>query len=53
MVDKAVGVLLAIVTLASVAVILSKKSDTGKVLTSFFTGFTNSIRGAVSPVTGA
>ena len=51
MVDRAVGILLAIVTLASVAAILSKKSDTGNVLTSFFNGFSSSIRSAVSPIT--
>lgn len=53
MVDRAIGILLAIVSLAAAAVILSKKSDTGNILTSFFSGFSSSIRSAVSPITGA
>jgi len=52
MADRAIGVLLAIVSLASLAVIVSKKSDTGNVLTSLLTGFSSSIRAAVSPITG-
>lgn len=52
MVDKSIGVLLAIVGVASLAVVVSKKSDTAKVLTSFLNGFSTSIRAAVSPITG-
>lgn len=52
MVDRALGVLIAIVGLASLAVVLSKKSDTAKVLTSFLEGFSNTIRASVSPITG-
>lgn len=52
MIDKAIGVLIAIVGLASVAVVLSKRSDTARVLDSFLSGFSGTIRAAVSPVTG-
>lgn len=52
MVDRTIGVLIAIVGLASLAVIVSKRSDTAKVLSSLLTGFSNSVRAAVSPVTG-
>ena len=51
MLDKAFGVLVAIVGLASIAVIVSKRSNTAAVLTSFLNGFSNSIKAAVSPVT--
>lgn len=52
MADKAIGVLVAIVGLASLAVIVSKRSDTAKVLDSLLGGFSTSVRAAVSPVTG-
>lgn len=52
MIDRSIGVLIAVVGLASLAVIVSKKSDTAKVLTSLLSGFTSSIRAAISPVTG-
>ena len=52
MIDKSIGVLIAIVGLASLAVIVSKRSDTAKVLTALLGGFQKSIRAAVSPVTG-
>lgn len=51
MVDRAIGVLIAIVGLAALAVIVSKRSDTAKVITALLTGFTNAVKGAVSPVT--
>ena len=51
MVDKGLGVLIAIVGLAALAVIVSKRSDTAKVLTALLGGFTGAIKGAVSPVT--
>lgn len=51
MVDKGLGVLIAIVGLAALAVVVSKRSDTAKVLTALLGGFTGAIRGAVSPVT--
>lgn len=52
MADKAIGVAIAIVGLASLAVIVSKKTQTAKVLDSLLGGFSKSIRAAVSPVTG-
>lgn len=51
MVDKGLGVLIAIVGLAGLAVVVSKRSDTAKVLTALLSGFTNAVKGAVSPVT--
>lgn len=51
MVDKGIGVLLAVVGLASLAVVLSKRSATASVLTSGLNGFSNTIRAAVSPIT--
>jgi hypothetical protein len=51
MADKALGVLIAIVGLAGLAVVVSKRSDTAKVLTALLTGFSNSVKAAVSPVT--
>lgn len=52
MVDRAIGVFIAIVGLAAIAVIVSKKSDTARVLDSLLGGFSSSVRAAVSPVTG-
>ncbi|HEY6018774.1 MAG TPA: hypothetical protein VIY48_02460 [Candidatus Paceibacterota bacterium] len=52
MADKAIGVLIAIVGLASLAVVVSKKSNTAKVLDSLLGGFSKAVRAAVSPVTG-
>jgi xanthine/uracil/vitamin C permease (AzgA family) len=52
MVDKGIGVFIAIVGLASIAVVVSKRSQTAKVLDSLLSGFSKSIRAAVSPVTG-
>lgn len=52
MLDKAIGVLIAIVGLASLAVVVSKRSNTAKVLDSLLGGFSKAIRSAVSPVTG-
>ena len=52
MVDKAVGVLMAIVFLAALGVIVSKRAQTAGVLTSFFKGFSGLVKVAVSPVTG-
>lgn len=51
MIDKSIGVLVAIVGLASLAVIVSKRSNTAKVLDSLLGGFSKSINAAVSPVT--
>lgn len=52
MIDKGVGVLIAIVGLASLAVIVSKKSNTAKVLDSLLGGFSKAVKAATSPVTG-
>lgn len=52
MLDRAIGVLIAIVGLASLAVVVSKRSNTAKVLDSLLGGFSKAIRSAVSPVTG-
>jgi len=51
MIDKGIGVFIAIVGLAGLAVVVSKKSDTAKVLTSLLGGFSQAVRSAVSPVT--
>lgn len=53
MLDKGIGVLIAIVGLASLAVVVSKRSNTAKVLDSLLGGLGKLIRSAVSPVTGA
>lgn len=50
MVDKALGVLIAIVGLAALAVVVSKRSDTAKVVNSLLSGFSGAVRAAVSPV---
>lgn len=51
MVDKGIGVLIAVVGLASLAVVVSKRSATASVLTAGLNGFSNTIKAAVSPVT--
>lgn len=51
MVDKFVGLFVFIVGLAALAVVVSKRSNTAAVLTSFLNGFSNNIKAAVSPVT--
>ena len=51
MADKALGVLIAIVGLAGIAVIVSKRSNTAAVLTAALNGFSNGVKAAVSPVT--
>ena len=53
MIDRSIGVLIAIVGLASIAVIVSRKSDTAKVLDSLLGGFSTAVRSAVSPITGS
>jgi len=52
MVEKGIGIILAIVGLSALAVIVSKRSDTAKVLDSLLGGLGKLIRSAVSPVTG-
>lgn len=51
MFDKAIGLFVFVVTLAMLAVVVSKRSNTAAVLTSFLNGFSNNIKAAVSPVT--
>lgn len=51
MIDKSIGVLIAIVGLASLAVVVSKRSDTARVLDSLLGGFSGAINAAVSPIT--
>ena len=52
MADKAIGVIIAIVGLSALAVVVSKRSNTAKVLDSLLGGLGKLIRSAVSPVTG-
>jgi hypothetical protein len=49
--DKAIGVFLGITTLAMVAVVVSKRSDTAKVITALLSGYSSAVKAAVSPVT--
>lgn len=50
-IDKGIGVLIAVLGLAALAVVVSKRSNTAKVLETFLKGFRGLIEGAVSPVT--
>ena len=50
MIEKGIGVLLAIVGLASLAVVLSKRSNTANVLTALLSGFSGAVGKAVSPI---
>jgi xanthine/uracil/vitamin C permease (AzgA family) len=52
MIDKTIGVFIALIGLASLAVIVSKRSNTAKVLQALLGGFSSTVRAAVSPVTG-
>lgn len=52
MVDRALGVLALIIGVTALAVIVSKKSNTAKVLNSLLGGIADLQRAAVSPVTG-
>lgn len=51
MADKAIGVFIAIVGLAAIAVVVSKRSNTAQVLNALLSGFSSAVRAAVSPVT--
>jgi hypothetical protein len=51
MVDKGIGVLITIIGLAALAVVVSKRSNTAKVLDALLGGFSNAIKVAISPVT--
>lgn len=50
MIDKMIGVLIALVFLTGLAVVVSKRSDTAKVLTAFLNGFSNNLKAASSPI---
>lgn len=52
MVDRAIGVIVTIVMVSALAVIVSKRSNTAKVLDSLLGGVSKLIRASVSPVTG-
>lgn len=51
MLDKTIGVFIAITTLAALAVVVSKRSNTAKVLDALLGGFSRMVTAAVSPVT--
>lgn len=51
MVDKGIGVLIAVLGLAALAVIVSKRSNTAKVVSALLGGFSNAVKVAISPVT--
>lgn len=50
MIDRTIGVLIAIVGLAALAVVVSKRSNTAKVLDSLLGGFSGAIKAATSPI---
>jgi hypothetical protein len=50
--DKAIGVITLIVGITALSVIVSKRSNTAKVLDSLLGGIARLQRAAVSPVTG-
>lgn len=51
MVDKGIGVIVTMIGLAALAVIISKRSNTAKVLDSLLGGLGNLIKVSISPVT--
>ncbi len=52
MVDKAVGIIASIITLAALAIIISKKSNTASVVDSLLGNLRKLIAVSISPVTG-
>lgn len=52
MVDKVIGVFIAFIGLTALAVVISSRANTARVLEAFFKGFSSVQRAAVSPVTG-
>lgn len=50
--DKAIGLGVAFIGLTGLAVVVSNRANTAKVLDSLLGGFANVQRAAVSPVTG-
>lgn len=51
MVDRTIGIFIAIIGLAALAVIVSKRSNTARVLDALLGGFSKAVGVAVSPVT--
>lgn len=52
MIDKAIGIVASIIVLASLAIVISKKSNTATVLDSLLGNLQKLIATAISPVTG-
>ena len=52
MIDKGIGIIMAILFLTGLALVISKKAATTSVLNSFFSGISNLQKNAISPVTG-
>lgn len=51
--EKIIGVFTLIVTLAIIAVLVSRRANTAKVVTSVLSGFSGAVKAATSPVTTA
>lgn len=49
--DKVIGVFMGIIVLAALSVIISKRSNTAKVISTMLDGFVKAVKVAVSPVT--
>jgi hypothetical protein len=52
MIDRVIGIAMAIVGLASLAAVISKRSDTARVADAVIGGYTGAIKVALSPITG-
>lgn len=50
--EKFIGLFALVIFLAGAAVVVSKRSNTAAVLSTFLKGFADNVRAAVSPVTG-
>lgn len=53
MAEQIVVVAIAIIGVAILAVLVSKNSNTANVISSFGNAFSNSLKAAISPITGA
>lgn len=51
MADKAIGIFLALITLAALSVVISKRTNTVAVLNSIFNGFSKALGAATRPAT--
>lgn len=51
MIDKGIGIFALLTGIAGLAVVVSKRSNTAKVLDSLFGGYSKAVAAAVSPVT--